>query len=353
MQNSRGSLRDPLLYLALISVFLLSFASFGSPALLSSLSDNSSFLSAPQNLDRFTNNNLFLDQEGAGKFDFPPFNVLQNNSFVGISTPVNISPQVLGALTGEVAEEGLQETRNEIIEHAVQSGDTLSSIAKEFDISLNTILWANSFSTKSSLKIGQKLVILPVSGLVHHVKKGETVSVLAEAYKAKPVEILSMNDLSSDGDIVVGDILIIPNGQKPVSSTYTTVPAQVPLASSYFICPIASPCTVTQGLHWYNAIDFSHGKCSEPIYAAAQGEVLKVKYGWNSGAGNYISILHPNGVITMYGHISSSLVSAGQNVSQGQMIATVGGRPGAPGSGISTGCHVHFGVRGARNPFSR
>ena len=207
-------------------------------------------------------------------------------------------------------------------------------------------------STNSNLKIGQKLVILPVSGLVHHVKGGETISGIAELYKAEGDEIVFFNNLPEGGDIVVGDILIIPNGKKPPSPTYVSTPTQVPLASSYFIYPISSPFTVSQGLHWYNAIDFTHGKCGEPIYASAQGTVLKIEYGWNSGAGNYVSILPPNGIVTTYGHISSSFVNLGQEVSQGQMIATMGGKPGTSGAGRSTGCHVHFSVKGARNPFA-
>jgi len=77
--------------------------------------------------------------------------------------------------------------------------------------------------------------------------------------------------------IYIGDIIIVPNGKMPVASVQYTAPAQVPLADSYFICPISSPCKITQRLHWYNAIDFSHGKCGEPIYAAAGGQVLKVQ----------------------------------------------------------------------------
>jgi len=133
----------------------------------------------------------------------------------------------------------------------------------------------------------------------------------------------------------------------------------VPLASSYFICPIAAPCRITQGLHFYNAIDFSHGKCGEPIYATAAGKVLKVKLTssvskWAfGGAGNTIAIQHPNGVVTSYGHVQTSFVSVGDYVSQGQIIALVGGAYNMPGSGNSTGCHVHFAVSGAKNPFAK
>ncbi len=193
---------------------------------------------------------------------------------------------------------------------------------------------------------------MPVSGLLHHVTAGETVSGIASKYKGDVNEVIVFNELSNEGDINVGDILIIPDGvMPPATKVYT--PSLAPLATSYFICPISAPCRITQGLHWYNAIDFSHGNCGDPIYAAAGGQVLKIKYGWNGGAGNYLEILHPNGVVTMYGHLQSVLVSAGQQVSQGQIIAFMGGQPGISGAGRSTGCHLHFQVIGAKNPFAR
>ena len=140
----------------------------------------------------------------------------------------------------------------------------------------------------------------------------------------------------------------MPSSKKS-TSYYTNT--NIPLGSSYFICPTSS-CRISQGLHWYNAVDFP-GKCGDPIYAVAEGKVQRVKYGWNKGAGNYLTILHPNGVVTMYGHILKSLVKPDQKVSQGDIIALIGGKPGTPGAGISTGCHVHFGVYGAKNPFAK
>ena len=279
----------------------------------------------------------------------PKMTFIQDNSVIGLSPPATITPQVLGTLLGSVEDEA--ERRNEIIEYVVRSGDTLSSIANKYDISLNTILWANDLSSKSIIKIGQKLVILPISGVVCHAKKGDTLSEIAKTYKGKSSEIIAFNELSNEGDIFIGDILIIPNGEMPPAKSTYYASSQIPIGSSYFICPTAD-CRITQGLHWYNAIDFG-AKCGSPIYAAAAGTVQRVEYGWNSGAGNFVKILHPNGVVTMYGHIQKSLVSPGQEISQGEMIALIGGKPGTPGAGRSTGCHVHFDVIGARNPFAR
>lgn len=293
---------------------------------------------------------LFIEPAKNFIRESPDMIFVQANSLVGVSPVATVDAQVLGSIIGGVEDGEIPATRKEIIEYIVEQGDTLSSLAAKYEISLETILWANELTSKSVIKLGQKLIILPVSGIVYNVKDGDTLSEIAGKYKGKVSEIIDFNGLSNEGDIFIGDILIIPNGEMPKASSPTSY-TYIPIGSSYFICPI-TVCKITQGLHWYNAIDFG-AKCGDPIYAAAAGTVQRVSYGWNSGAGNYITILHPNGVVTMYGHVSKSLVVSGQIVSQGDVIALMGGKPGTPGAGISTGCHVHFDVRGSRNPFTK
>jgi len=269
--------------------------------------------------------------------------ILSDNSIVAIAPTASVSTQVLGGMA-------LVEEREEIVEHVVEKGETFASIAESYGISLQTVLGVNGLNSKSKIKAGQKLIILPISGAMKFVEKGDTLSGIAKEYKGDADEIIDFNGLSGEGDIFVGDILIIPGGTTPAKmSSYVSV--QVPLGSSYFICPHVG-CHITQGLHYYNAIDFA-GKCGDPVYAAAAGTVQRLAYGWNGGGGNNIRVEHPNGVVTYYGHIQKSLVSAGQQVSQGDIIGLMGGEPGTPGAGISTGCHVHFDVRGARNPFAK
>ena len=65
-----------------------------------------------------------------------------------------------------------------------------------------------------------------------------------------------------------------------------------------------------------------------------------------------MTISHPNETSTYYGHLMQISVVVGEQVSQGQIIGFVGGKPGTAGAGISTGCHTHFEVRGAKNPFA-
>ena len=80
--------------------------------------------------------------------------------------------------------------------------------------------------------------------------------------------------------------------------------------------------------------------------ASASGEVIISRAGgWNGGYGSYVVIKHSNGTQTLYAHNSRNNVSVGDYVNQGDIIAFVGS------TGKSTGPHVHFEIRGARNPF--
>ncbi len=357
----KGLKQDPFLCLGLIAavLFVLTSLLAGFVSTNSSQKEDFSLASLANLSDKTAGEEPFLSPAKGFSPESPEFLLVGDNSLKSATPPTNFSPQVLGAL---VAGYETIDTRKVVTEYMVEAGDTLSSIASTFEISLNTLLWANNLSKNSTLKVGQKLVILPVSGVLYHVKTGDTVSNIANTYKGKTDEILAFNGLAGDADIYVGDILIIPNGVLPQAPSSQPAPQLVPLAQSYFICPILTPsgfCRRTQGLHFYNAVDFSNSQCGEPIFAAAEGEVIKVKLTesisrWAfGGAGNTIAILHPNGVVTSYGHVAASLVSVGQHVSQGQIIALMGGMPGTPGAGLSTGCHTHFQVMGARNPFAQ
>lgn len=284
----------------------------------------------------------FIEADQLSFFDGPQLTLIEKTTLKGYSSPETISSKTLGSLIddSELIKHG------EINSYLAQEGDTLSSIASKFNISLNTLLWANDLSSKSSIKLGQELIILPVSGAMHLVKPGDTLGEIAQDYKGGVSEIALINNLDEENRIYTGDLLIIPGGRPPTPSL--TSSSYVPLANHYFIYPIPAPHRITQKLHSFNAIDFSNGKCGEPVYAAAGGTVQKT--GYHSIAGRYVRVLHPNGVVTFYGHLSKSLVYSGEKVSQGTIIGYVG-HSGYTVPADSGGCHLHFEVRGAKNPF--
>lgn len=251
---------------------------------------------------------------------------------------------------GDISSSMIYKPKNDQISiYVVREGDTISQIAEMYDVSVNTIKWGNDLDS-NTVQPGQKLIILPISGVKHLVSKGDTLASIAKKYKGDIDEIASYNDLNSDSSLAVGSVIIIPDGELvsiPYSSGSYSGSSSAKDASGYFIRPLAK-CIKTQGIHGYNAIDLA-APIGTPIMAAAAGEVIVVKTGgWNGGYGNYIVIKHSNGTQTLYSHNSINYVSVGEFVKQGDVIGTVGhtGRVYGP-----TGNHLHFEVRGAKNPF--
>lgn len=100
--------------------------------------------------------------------------------------------------------------------YKVQPGDTLVSIAQQFGLSLQTMLWSNNLNEDSLLHPGQELWILPVDGLLHTVAPGDTLRDIAARYNADMSKIVEVNNMSDASLIKPGDWLVIPDGQRPV-----------------------------------------------------------------------------------------------------------------------------------------
>lgn len=240
--------------------------------------------------------------------------------------------------------------------HVVRDGESLSVIASLYNVSINTILWANDIKDAKTIQPGDTLLILPVTGVQHKVQKGETVASVAKKYDADVDEIIAFNGLEEGVALSAGDILIIPGGDlapKPStksSGTKKTGGASskaLPTLTGYFGNPLPGAYR-SQGIHGYNGVDLAGMPMGSPVYAAAGGTVIvaKANGGYNGGYGNYIVISHDNGTQTLYAHLSSVAVSVGATVAKGDLIGGVGN------TGRSTGIHLHFEVRGAKNPFA-
>ena len=255
--------------------------------------------------------------------------------------------------TGPVDEDEMAATggnSDEISVYTVREGDSLSQIAQMFDVTSNTILWANDLKKKTDITPGQTLVILPIAGVRHVVKSGDTLASISKKYEGNSDEILSYNQLASAGDIAVGDTLIIPGGELHMESAKSNGKSggkgkSTGTGSAGLINP-APGAVKSQGIHGNNGVDLA-GAMGSTIRAAAAGTVIVAKGGggWNGGYGNYIVVKHSNGTQTLYAHLSSLSVGSGEVVDQGQTIGGMGN------TGKSTGTHLHFEVRGGRNPF--
>lgn len=239
---------------------------------------------------------------------------------------------------------------DQISVYIVHKGDTIGDIAKMFGVSTNTIYWANDLVKGQALKEGQTLVILPVTGVKYTVKKGDTLASIAKKFSADAEDIGKYNGIAVTSVLAIGDEIIIPDGEMSATVTKSTggsssKKAASPAYSGYYIKPIL--CRITQNVHGNNGIDMSCGGSGAPIAAAAGGKVVVANTaGWGGGYGKYVVITHSNGTQTLYAHMSNVAVSVGDVVKQGETIGYVGN------TGKSTGPHLHFEVRGAKNPGS-
>lgn len=293
-----------------------------------------------KNTENLTSSDVFLSQNKELVLQTPDLKIIQDNSIGAVATPSVLTTQTLGNIFG-----GQDTQRKDVSEYQVQVGDTVQSVADSFGITPATVLAANNLSKNTTLKVGQTLVILPVSGVSYIVKNGDTLSQVAKVYKANLDDIVAYNNLANQGDIFIGDSLIIPGGVVPPKSA-PSITINVPLADNFFIFPAEG--IITQGLHYYNGVDLAN-KCGSSIYASASGTVQRAVSGgkWNLGMGNYVTILHSNGTVTYYGHLQTLLVKSGSRVDVGDRIGLMGQ------TGNSTGCHVHFQVIGASNPLGK
>jgi murein DD-endopeptidase MepM/ murein hydrolase activator NlpD len=220
--------------------------------------------------------------------DFGGFMLVEKSSLLGGESPLSDSGR----------------DESEWLTYKVKDGDTLSSIAANFGISVKDILSANDKGS-SLIKPGEELVFLPVS------KSGTS--------------IVAPKSSQNFGDVINGFF------KRPVGGGWNW--------------------GVVHDNKYMPAIDISKA-CGAPIYAAAAGKIIKVgspSY-YNQGYGGYVVISHSNGTKTLYAHNSENLVEVGDSVEQGDEIAKIGNTGMTYGS---TGCHIHFGVLGAPNPFAK
>ena len=147
-----------------------------------------------------------------------------------------------------------------------------------------------------------------------------------EEYKKQQQQNNSSNSSSSNGGTSTGGGAVSSSGFiYPVPSGYTRITTQLYYSSGQY----------------HGAVDFGSGGINgQPVYAVADGIVYTAK-ALTTSYGNYVIILHDNGLYTLYAHgqAGSIRVSEGQRVKQGQQIMNVGS------TGNSSGPHLHFEVR--------
>lgn len=239
--------------------------------------------------------------------------------------------------------------RDGVVTYIVQMGDTVSSIAGKFDVSIDTIRWQNDLDIIDAIKPGQKIEVPPVTGMIHKVKRGETIYSIAKKYDVSAQQIVNwpFNSYGDDENfgLAVGQTLVVPDGVKPAVQLWdpkryvarTTPDAGVVSALGSFVWPASGGIT-QRYVGYHKAIDIAN-KGALGILAADSGRVTVAGWPDGFGYGNRVMIDHGNGYQTLYAHLSSISVSVGQTVNRGDVIGKMGS------TGRSTGTHLHFEIR--------
>jgi len=241
-----------------------------------------------------------------------------------------------------------EKPRAEIVNYTVRPGDTVSGIAQKFGISIDTIRWTNDLESISSIKPGQTLKILPVTGIAHKVKKGETIYSVAKYYSTDPQGVVDFpfNTFVNDETfaLAVGQVLIVPDAVMPKITPWApgvyiarrTPDAGTVVASGIFVWPTSG--TISQPFRWYHkGIDIAN-KGGPAVLAADAGKIIMAGWPDGGGYGNRVLIDHGNGYQTLYAHLARIYVVPGQTVKRGDQIGLMGS------TGRSTGIHLHFEV---------
>jgi murein DD-endopeptidase MepM/ murein hydrolase activator NlpD len=231
------------------------------------------------------------------------------------------------------------DAKTQLRTYVVQAGDNFNGIAGQFGLAPSTLYWANKSTVPdpASLHVGQKLVILPIDGLLVTIGTKDSLDSLVAKYKVTAQDIVDTNNLP-DATVVLGQMVIIPGASggpvpksKAPSSGGTT-------RSGSWVWPVGGYNYISQ-YFWsgHHAIDIAAAQ-GTPVVTAVSGTVVKAGYNGYTGGGNVIWVMNGTKLYTTYNHLSYVGVRVGQRISTGQVIGRVGA------TGEATGPHLHFEV---------
>lgn len=210
--------------------------------------------------------------------------------------------------------------RRDVFQVQVESGDTLNSIAKQFDTDWRDIVRLNRVTLKNGLRVGQVLNIIPGKEAVTAMRNGQ-----------KSDNFEDMFDDQGDDDLkfTPKNRGLLFGGKKSKEEMDFMFPAPGRITSRFG----------KRGRRLHKGIDIGVN-VGTPLRATADGEVIFS--GRRRGYGGTVVIDH-GGFLSLYAHCSSMSAKVGDTVLQGDYIAKSGR------TGNARGAHLHFEIRDANN----
>lgn len=220
--------------------------------------------------------------------------------------------------------------------HTLERGDMIGNLAIKYGLNEGTLISLNGIRNTRAIQAGRALKIPNQDGVMHKVAKGETLESIAKQYNVKPEPLVSANELFGE-KINAGTTVFVPGAKMNEAALQE-------INGDLFIRPIRGRFTsaygwrrspITGARSFHRGIDLA-APTGTPIGAGMAGRVTSV--GYSPVFGNYVIISHHSNYRTLYAHMSSVRTRTGAYVSTGQTVGYVGN------TGQSTGPHLHFEV---------
>lgn len=209
-----------------------------------------------------------------------------NEMALDIPTPQS---QVMLASYSPITSSGGREFKT----YQVKEGDTVGVIATRHGISANTVLWANDLSDTSLIKPGDKLTILPVTGVKYKVQKSDNLEAIVNKYNADKGKVLAYNQLPADEKLKAGQDLIIPDGYiAPPNASPATAGIRLATAGRSATSSVAtSRSYVSSDSRAGSGHRFPYGYCT---WYVAQRKYVP----WGGNAGSWLANARASGKAT-------------------------------------------------------
>ncbi len=264
-----------------------------------------------------------------------------------LAIPVNageIKDVAAMVLSGEIDPVVASKSNEKTVLYEVDTGDTLWSISRNYNTDWELIAAMNDI-TDTYLVSDQILVVPVVDEEVPDIENysvcwGDTLLGIADRFRVSIKDVIEFNNIQDPDRLYVGQNIKIPKENSLEVPVFNSVNQ---LTSRGNIINLSWPIlgTITsrfgpRGDGFHHGLDIA-APIGTIIKAARAGEVIFS--GWKNNIYGYTVIIkHSSGLRTMYSHNNKNIVTKGQYVRNGEVIAKIGE------TGNATGPHIHFGV---------
>ncbi len=238
----------------------------------------------------------------------------------------------------------IKKTKLNLDEIIVKKGDNLYKLARKYKVSNRHLIDQNNLKPPYMLKEGDILKI-PSKRKTHIVVARETLTAISRKYNVSISELAQVNNIKTNANLYIGQVLMLPYKAKLTHKQILNKKIfKASVKKAKLIMPLEGEIIKNFGPNkdgTHNDGVNIKANYGAPIKAAANGKVVYVGSELR-GYGNLIIIKHAGNYLTAYAHNKEIFVEKNQQITQGEIIGTVGksGKVAIP--------QLHFGLRQGR-----